>query len=160
MIFRTSCRHTSQFFKPSQSKNTFSLVLISLLFSALHYTQILKEVLVSLKQVSIKENLVLLSFRLFMHCKCRSKSLVMTARFPVIPNSCKKSLQSKVDFFKRANRILTTFSIKEGAYLQAWGVKGGGAPLVKQQIKNSKSKLGLSFKLSKSVGICMKNFCY
>ena len=93
MIFRTSHLSFSAFFKASWGENTFSLVLISLLFSALHYTQILKEVLVSLKQVSIKENLVLLSFRLFMHCKCRSKSLVMTARFPVIPNSCKKSLQ-------------------------------------------------------------------
>ena len=81
----------------SQLSLNFPFFLISLLFSALH-TQILKEVLVSLKQVSIKEksaaaDLVLLSFRLFMHCKCRSKSLVMTARFPVIPNSCKKSLQ-------------------------------------------------------------------
>ena len=107
MIFRTSHLSFSAFFKASWGENTFSLVLISLLFSALHYTQILKEVLVSLKQVSIKENLVLLSFRLFMHCKCRSKSLVMTARFPVIPNSCKKSLQKTSLKEGAANTVVT-----------------------------------------------------
>ena len=60
-----------------------------------------------MKQVSIKENLVLLSFRLFMHCKCRSKSLVMTARFPVIPNSCKKSLQKTSLKEGAANTVVT-----------------------------------------------------
>ena len=94
------CSHFRSIYSLNKSQLSLSspfFFLISLLFSALR-TQILKEVLVSLKQVSIKEksaaaDLVLLSFRLFMHCKCRSKSLVMTARFPVIPNSCKKSLQ-------------------------------------------------------------------